>query len=204
MTRVHRIASLFFAAISGLFLPLSTPLAQAEVACFAPSPRFTQQGDQYWLINTLSTAGLAGKKQLLRSAEPLNGRVEGSLYHQECSGSESKPLVRANKASVKGTLSVDAEGIKLNLEVTDLKEKTIKQERMEFLGRSPTVAFSVAEGEFSLVQKLRANANPGDKISLLRESQYSLIFTKNHLKLRAVHFANGLTYAEDIWEISPR
>lgn len=189
-------------AASAVFICSS---AFASLACFQPSPRFSQEGDQYWQINTLPTGLQPSKQALLKRAEPLVGRISGSLQREECSGSQTTPLVKNHKASVKGTLSVEGDAVKLSLSVTDLKEKIVKEERLEFLGRSPTVSFSAgADGQFNLIQKLRANAKPGDKISLLRESEYFLIFNKKHLSIRAVHFANGLAYAEDLWEITPR
>ncbi|HNG60595.1 MAG TPA: hypothetical protein PKZ52_12290, partial [Cellvibrionaceae bacterium] len=179
--------------------------AFATLACFQQSPRFVQQADQYWQINTVPSGPLAGKPALLKQAEPFAGRINGSVQRQECSGAEAKPLIKTSKASVKGTLSVEGDAVKLILSVTDLKDKIVKEERLEFLGHSPTVNFTAgAAGEFALIQKLRANAKPGDKISLLRESEYSLTFTKKFLTIRAVHFANGLAYAEDVWEITPR
>lgn len=179
--------------------------ALASVACFQPSPRFAAQGDAYWQINPLVNGPIAGKQALLKQLEPLAGRINGALRREDCSGAENQPQVKSVNASVKGTLVVEQDGVKLQLSVTDLKDKTIKEERLEFLGRSPTVAFNTgAQGEFTLVQKLRANAKPGDKISLLREAEYSLLIDKKHLRIRAVHFANGLTYAEEIWDITPR
>lgn len=179
--------------------------AFAAVTCFHASPRLAQQGDQYWQINSLPSGPLAGKSAFLKQAERFNGRVNGTLQHEECSGTEANPLRKQSNASVKGTLSVEADGIKLILTVTDFKDKTIKDERLEFLGRSPTVNFMAgAEGEFKLTQKLRANANPNDKISLLRESEYSVVFDKKFITIRAVHFANGLAYAEDVWLLAER
>lgn len=179
--------------------------ALATVACFQQSPRFTQEGDRYWQINTIPQGPVVGKQAFLKQAEPFKGRISGTVQREECSGAQANPLIKATKASLKGSLSIDADGVKLQVSVTDLKDKTIKEERLEFLGRSPTVALNTgAEGEFSLIQKLRANANPGDKISLLRESEYSLVFAKKQISIRAVYFANGLAYAEEFWEIMPR
>ncbi|HEY6530348.1 MAG TPA: hypothetical protein VIZ65_16795 [Cellvibrionaceae bacterium] len=177
----------------------------ASVDCFSKSPRLAEQGDSYWQINTVAPASIQGKNQFLTQAQAFSGRVTGNLQHEECSGTVHKPLVKSTKASVKGAIVVQGDAVQFILETTDNKEKIVKTERMEFLGRSPTVDFAFsADGTFHLQQKLRANATPGDKISLLREAEYSISFNKKQLTMRAVYYANGFYYAEDSWVILRR
>jgi hypothetical protein len=177
----------------------------ASVECFSKSPRFAQQGDAYWQIDTLAPASIQGKNQFLTQAQAFSGRVTGNVQHEECSGTADKPLIKTTKASVKGSLVVQGDSVQFILEATDNKDKIVKTERMEFLGRSPTVDFaSSTDGTFHLQQKLRANATLSDKISLLRETEYSISFNKKQLTMRAVYYANGFYYAEDSWVILRR
>jgi hypothetical protein len=179
--------------------------AFASLECSDKSPRFTQQGDTYWEINPISRSASADKNQFTLRVKHFAGRVEGKLQRNECSGGQDKTLIKTTQSSAKGTLEQANNGVKLVLEVTDLKDKSVKSERLEFLGSTSTVDFSAdSAGGFITLQKIRANATPGDKISLLRETEYSISFAKNKLIIHAEHFANGYFYAEDNWTITSR
>ncbi|MEY4589330.1 MAG: hypothetical protein RL497_1406 [Pseudomonadota bacterium] len=174
--------------------------------CLSKSPQFASQGELYWEINPIKNIPEAHKNNFIIQAEKMAGRIQGDLNHEECTGSQNNILKTNIKATAKGTIAMEKNGVKLILEVTDIKNKKIKTERLEFLGKSATVAFLADKnsGSFMLQQKARTNAQTKDKISLLREVEYSIKFNKNKLFIRALHYANGFYYAEDTWELARR
>lgn len=187
------------------FVFLLTQSAFAAVICTDKSPRIAQQGDKYWDIQPTGTIDPASKSQFQQRFSQFVGRIEGSLQHEECTGNKDKIEIKSSRASVKGTLEQSDGGVKLILEITDLKDKSVKNERIELLGRASTVDFSASPGGgFQTLQKIRANASNADKISLLRESEYAVSFSKKTLIIHSKHYANGYFYAEDNWVITGR
>lgn len=189
-----------------LFVSLSLLTAQvswAALDCTSKSPRFEIQGERYWDIVVVKPKPV-DQQRFLATMEKFSGRITGNFIRDECTADQGTTKVLSNSGRVKGYLNTTDTGAKFSVEVTDSKEKTVKPEIMEFLGRSATIEFTANANGYRALHKIRANAKPGDKISLLREVEYLITITKNELLVDAKHYANGQFYAQDKWVFKQR
>lgn len=189
-----------------LFVSLSVFAAGATSAaanCTDKSPQFEHQGERYWDIVAIKPKPV-DQQRFLATMDKFSGRITGHLTREECTLEQGVNKILSSSGRIKGYLDTTDTGAKFSIEVTDAKEKTVKPELMEFLGRSATIEFSATAEGYRALQKIRANTKPGDKISLLREVEYVISISKNELFVDAKHYANGQFYARDKWVFKRR
>jgi len=140
------------------------PVSLLADNCNRKSATFILQGDQYFNLNqsqTLTTKQLANIKKSLSS---LKKRLKGNSFYTECDAVEIKErLIAETSLSDNGLL-------KIELEIHNVKDRSIYYETLTFFGDNQYQSFSkISKNNFSFNQKQRTGGINRGGVTLTEE-----------------------------------